>query len=466
MARISIQEVVNQIGQQVTVAGWVHSRRDHGKLIFIDLRDRTGLLQVVFEPKSAPEAHAVAQQFRPECCVQITGQINARPERMVNPNIGTGKVEMLASAAVLLTVAETPPFEIDKDTRGVNEELRMKYRYLDLRTERMLRNLTLRHRVIKFIRDWLDARNFLEISTPMLTKSTPEGARDFIVPSRLHPGKFYALPQSPQQYKQLLMVAGIERYFQIAACFRDEDARADRSPGEFYQLDLEVSFMTQKELLDLMEQMFIDLVKTVTPEKKLTFEPFPRISWQESMDKYGTDKPDLRKDKQDPNELAFCWIVDFPLFEQAMEDGHYAPSHHMFTAPKQEDVPLLDTDPGKAKSYQHDLALNGFEVGGGSIRIHDPKIQSKIFDLIGFSDRQKQYFQHMLEAFKYGAPPHGGIAPGIDRLVMLLAGEETIREVIAFPKSGDARDVMMDAPSEVDGQQLKDVHIKLDVNKK
>src|SRR3989338_1806787 len=313
MARISIQEVVNQIGQQVTVAGWVHSRRDHGKLIFIDLCDRTGLLQVVFEPKSAPEAHAVAQQFRPECCVQITGQINARPERMVNPNIGTGKVEMLASAAVLLTVAETPPFEIDKDTRGVNEELRMKYRYLDLRTERMLRNLTLRHRVIKFIRDWLDARNFLEISTPMLTKSTPEGARDFIVPSRLHPGKFYALPQSPQQYKQLLMVAGIERYFQIAACFRDEDARADRSPGEFYQLDLEVSFMTQKELLDLMEQMFIDLVKTVTPEKKLTFEPFPRISWQESMDKYGTDKPDLRKDKQDPNELAFCWIVDFPL---------------------------------------------------------------------------------------------------------------------------------------------------------
>ena len=300
-----------------------------------------------------------------------------------------------------------------------------------------------------------------------MTKSTPEGARDFIVPSRIHAGKFYALPQSPQQYKQLLMISGFDKYFQIAPCFRDEDARADRSPGEFYQLDLEMSFAEQKDILDLTEDLFVSLVKKILPKKKLTFRKFPRLTYKEVIRKYKTDKPDLRKNKNDPNELAFCFIVDFPLFEEKLEKGYYAPMHHMFTRPKQEDLKFLNKKgASKVHSYQHDLVLNGVEVGGGSMRIHDSKIQDKIFDLIGFTKEQKKYFKHMLAAFDYGVPPHGGIAPGIDRLIMVLLGENSIREVIAFPKNREARDVLMDAPSEIDKQQLKEAHINTDFPKK
>ena len=301
-----------------------------------------------------------------------------------------------------------------------------------------------------------------------MTKSTPEGARDYLVPSRIYPGKFFALPQSPQQYKQLLMVAGFDKYFQIAPCFRDEDARADRSPGEFYQLDMEMSFVDQEEILQITEAMFTALVQTLFPEKKLK-TPFARISHKEAAEKYGNDKPDLREDKNDPNELAFCWVVDFPLFTEQTEEDYFhgagekwAPSHHMFTAPKPEDIALLESDPGQVRSLQHDLVLNGVEIGGGSVRIHDPKIQEKIFDLIGFNAEQKAQFAHLLEAFAFGVPPHGGIAPGIDRLVRLLLGEEKISEVIAFPLAGSVRDPLMGSPASVSEKQLKELHIKLD----
>ena len=467
MQKVAIADVVGKAGQKVKVAGWVHTRRDHGKIIFIDLRDNTGLLQVVFEPKFE-QAHTLANELRGEYVVSIEGSVNQRPEKQVNKNIVTGTVEMTGEVLEIINKAETPPFEIDKDTSKVNEETRLKYRYLDLRSERMSRNIKKRNQVLLFLRNYLAQQGFTEIQTPILSKSTPEGARDYLVPSRLHAGKFFALPQSPQQYKQLLMVAGFEKYFQVAPCFRDEDARADRSPGEFYQLDMEMSFVKQEDLLQLVETMFTAMIAEIFPEKKITQTPWPRISHAESMKKYGNDKPDMRADKNDPNELAFCWVLDFPLFvEQTEADKFhgagekYAPSHHMFTAPKDEDLALLDSDPLKAKAYQHDLALNGFEVGGGSIRIHDPKIQEKIFDLIGFTQAQKDQFKHLLEAFKYGVPPHGGIAPGIDRLLMELMAEPRINEVIAFPLTGEARDPLMDAPSVVDKKQLDDIHIKI-----
>jgi len=345
----------------------------------------------------------------------------------------------------------------------------LKYRYLDLRHERMAKNLRARSHIINYVINFLVEHGFTYVQTPMLSKSTPEGARDYLVPSRVHKGKFFALPQSPQQYKQLLMVAGLERYFQIAPCFRDEDARADRSPGEFYQIDMEMSFVSQDEILDLTEAMFTSMIAKLFPDKHFTVLPWPRLKHADVVSQYGTDKPDLRKDKNDPNELAFAWVIDFPLFtKQSAEDffhgsgkSQWAPSHHMFTRPKEEDLPLLETDPGKVHSYQHDLVLNGLEVGGGSLRIHDPKIQEKIWDLIGFSAEQKQQFAHLIEAFSYGVPPHGGIAPGLDRLVSLLCGEKNIREVIAFPLTGDVRDPMMGAPSEVSPEQLKELGIKI-----
>ncbi|MAF14339.1 MAG: aspartate--tRNA ligase [Parcubacteria group bacterium] len=467
MERTVISEVANKAGEKVKVAGWVHSRRDHGKIIFIDLRDRTGLLQVVFSPDNA-EAYKLADELRPEFVIELEGEIAKRPEQLVNPKIISGIVEMQGEKLEILNKSETPPFEIDKDTSKVNEETRLKYRYLDLRSERMTNNMRLRNKSLLFIRNQLAKQGFTEIQTPILSKSTPEGARDYLVPSRLHPGRFFALPQSPQQYKQLLMVAGFERYFQIAPCFRDEDARADRSPGEFYQLDLEMSFVSQNDILNLIEKLFTAMIKEIFPDKKFTTEQWPRLNHDDVMKEYKTDKPDLRKDKKDPNELAFAWIVDYPLFVPQTEEDHFhgagdkfAPSHHMFTAPKEEDIPMLDKDPLKVKSYQHDLVLNGYEVGGGSIRIHDPKIQEKIFDLIGFSAEQKKQFAHLLKAFEYGVPPHGGIAPGIDRLLMVITGEPSLKELIAFPLTGDARDPLMDAPSDVDEKQLKDVHIKI-----
>ncbi|MDO8581348.1 MAG: aspartate--tRNA ligase [bacterium] len=469
MTRTLTKETPQKVGEKVILMGWVHKHRRLGKLVFFDLRDRWGVVQVVVREGDALDA---AKKIRPEFVIRVEGLVKARGEKNVNKDSPMGAIEIEAQVITIITEAQTPPFEIENENLQANEELRMQYRYLDLRHERMRKNIMLRHRVIHFIRNYLTDHEFVEVQTPILTKSTPEGARDYLVPSRLHNGKFFALPQSPQQYKQLLMVAGFERYFQIAPCFRDEDARADRSPGEFYQLDLEMSFITQEDILQLAEGLFIALIEHLNEKlgKKYHFtqKPFPRLSHADAVKQYGKDKFDMRKDKNDPTELAFAWVLDFPLFTKQTEEDYFhgagktlAPSHHMFTAPKEEDVPLLDTDPGKVRAYQHDLVLNGFEVGGGSVRIHDPKIQEKIFDLIGFTEKQKKNFHHMLEAFTYGVPPHGGIAPGIDRLVMLLAGEKNLREVVAFPLTGDGRDPMMGSPSEVEKEQLDELGIQI-----
>lgn len=459
MKRTLIADTLSQISKQIEVSGWVHARRDHGKLIFIDLRDKTGLLQVVFLPNSP--GYEQAKKLRGEWVISITGTINKRPEKMVNSEILTGKVELEAQELKILNEAKTIPFEIDKDTSKIDEDLRLKYRYLDLRCERMSKNLTLRHEVVKFFREYLWKEGFREIETPYLTKSTPEGAREFMVPSRVYPGEFYVLPQSPQQFKQLLMVAGIERYFQIARCFRDEDQRGDRQP-EFTQLDMEMSFVTQEDVWELVEKMMIEMVKTVCPDKKIKQTPFPRITYKEAMEKYNTDKPDLREDKSDKNELAFMWLVDVPLFKYSQTEKKLVSSHHPFTMPNAEDLDQLEKHPEEVRSYSYDLVLNGFEIAGGSIRIHNRDIQDKIFNLLGISEEEKKRrFGHMLEAFEYGAPPHGGIAPGIDRIVALLAGEGVIREVMAFPKTGDAKDLTMGSPSPVTEKQLKDVHIEL-----
>ena len=464
-----IKETVNsEINQEVTLKGWVHVFRRMGKIAFIDLRDSTGIIQAVCVPaEMTPESAALLDNIRPEFVISLKGIIQARSEKQIREDQLTGKIEILAKEIKVLSEAETPPFEIENEDRQANEELRLKYRYLDLRHERMAKNIKARHQVMSFLRNNLSDKGFTEVQTPILTKSTPEGARDYIVPSRLHKGKFFALPQAPQQYKQLLMIAGLEKYFQMAPCFRDEDARSDRSPGEFYQLDVEMSFLNQDEILDLMEDTITKMVEELFPEKKITTKPWPRISHQEAMEKYGTDKPDLRKDKKDLNELAFSWIIDFPLFANNEEEkfvgtkGKWGPSHNMFTAPKEEDLELLDKSPEKVHSYQHDLALNGLELGGGAIRIHDMKIQEKIWDLIGFTKEQKKEFAHYYEAFKYGVPPHGGIALGIERLMMILMGEKNLKEVTAFPLTSDGRDPLMDAPEEVSEEQLKELGIEI-----
>jgi aspartyl-tRNA synthetase len=571
------------IGEEITLAGWVNRRRDHGGLIFIDLRDRSGIAQVVTNPEVAPEAHTTADKARSEYVLQVRGTVRARPDDMVNPSLNTGEVEVMAHEVQILNPAKTPPFYIYNDN-PVDEGVRMKYRYLDLRRARMQRNLILRHQVVKYIRDFLDARDFIEIETPILFKSTPEGARDYLVPSRVHPGNFYALPQSPQQLKQLLMVAGYERYFQIARCFRDEDQRGDRQP-EFTQLDLEMSFVEREDVMALIDEMMIGIIESFS-EKPLLEKPLPRLSYHDAMNRFGSDRPDLRfgmelvdisevvaecgfsifektvasdgvvkglrvpgcgdygrgqldtltgmaqdigakglawiawskegemrspflkfldeettsaiiermgseqgdlmvfvadkpytantvlgelrlefgkrLDLLDPDVLAACWVIDFPLFEWNKEEERWDPSHHLFTAPMPEDVPLLDTEPGAARGQQYDFVLNGIETGGGSIRIHQRAIQEKIFGLIGLDvDVAQERFGHMLEAFEYGTPPHGGIAPGIDRLVMLLAGEPNIREVMAFPKNQQAADMMAGAPSPVEPKQLEELHIRL-----
>lgn len=469
MQRIKTIETIDQGGQEVLLKGWVHARRDMGKIVFFDLRDRWGLVQVVGVPSELDEkSQENLKNIRPEYVLAVYGLVQNRNEKQINTESPTGKIEILAKKVEILNEAVTPPFEIVNEDRQANEELRLKYRYLDLRHIRMKNNLVNRNKIMIFVRNYLANNGFIEIQTPILTKSTPEGARDYLVPSRVHHGQFFALPQSPQQYKQLLMVAGMDRYFQIAPCFRDEDARADRSPGEFYQIDMEMSFMSQEEILDLVEEMFTKMIAEIFPEKKMTFAKWPRLDYQDVMTKYGTDKPDLRVNKEDPNELAFAFVINFPLFTQQTAEDYFhgagdkwAPSHHMFTAPREEDIPLLDTDPGKARSYQHDLVLNGWEVGGGSIRIHDPKLQDKIFDLIGFTAEDKKKFVHLLEAFTYGVPPHGGMAPGFDRLVSILCGERSIKEVIAFPLTGDVRDPLMSAPSAVDQKQLDELGIQL-----
>jgi aspartyl-tRNA synthetase len=401
--------------------------------------------------------------------VTVTGKVIKRPVKLVNPNLATGKIELKAEKIEVLSQSQELPLPIDTDGHDIDEAVRLKYRYLDLRRPRLNQTIKLRSQVVDFMRQFLFAQDFVEIETPILTKTTPEGARDFLVPSRLQPGKFYALPQSPQQYKQLLMVAGFERYFQIARCFRDEDPRADRAYGEFTQLDLEMSFVDQNHILDLIETLFTKLIKQIFPKKKITQTPWPRLSHSEVIKKYGTDRPDLRKDKQNKDELAFCWIIDFPLFVKQTKDdffhgsgqAEFAPSHHMFTAPHPQDIKLLNKNPLKARGLQHDMVLNGYEIGGGSIRIHQPKIQEKVFQLIGFTPQQNQQFEHLLTAFTYGVPPHGGIAPGIDRFLMAVLAETSIREVMAFPAISSGKTAVLKAPSFPSPGQLKELHLKL-----
>jgi aspartyl-tRNA synthetase len=452
--RTYISDVLNFVGQTVTIKGWVQNKRDMGKIAFLDIRDRSGFIQVVLGDNTK------YPKLGSEYVVEITGKVVKRGERLINKNIATGTIEIQAKSVTVINESIEPPFEVKKDTALVNEEVRLKYRYLDLRSQRMSDNLKLRHNVITFIRNYLNQQNFLEVETPSLTKGTPEGAREFLVPSRLHEGKFYVLPQSPQQFKQLLMVAGVDRYYQIARCYRDEDQRGDRQP-EFTQLDLEMSFVEQEDILNLIEDMMTQLVKIVTPDKKLTKKPWPRFSYADAIKKYKTDKPDLRKDKNNPDELAFCWVVDFPLFEKD-SDGNLTSAHHPFTMPHLEDIDKLEKNPLSVRAYSYDFVLNGFEVGSGSVRIHKPELQHRIFEILGIEEKLiLKKFGHMIEAFKYGAPPHAGIAPGLDRIVMILANEPNIREVMAFPKTGDARDPLMDAPSEIEPERLKDAHIKV-----
>ncbi len=460
LERVYISDLKNYIGQDVIVDGWVDVRRDHGKLIFIDLRDKSEKVQIVFLP-THQEAHETAKSIRSEWVLRIKGKVNARSEKLVNNNEFNGTLEIEALSVEVLNKSEALPIDISTDGLEINEENRLRYRYLDLRRKRMQRNLRIRHKIIKKMRDYLDERDFIEVETPILTKSTPEGARDYIVPSRQSKGKFYALPQSPQQYKQLLMVAGIEKYFQIARCFRDEDTRSDRQP-EFTQMDLEMSFVTQEELINLNEEMLIHIVQTLIPEKKIQQIPFPRITYKEAMEKYHTDRPDIRENKDDPNLLAFCWVVDFPFFEKA-DNGSWTFTHNPFSAPKPEYMNdlLMKTNVENIITTQYDIVLNGYEIGGGSIRNHNPEALKAVFEIMGYPEDQiSKNFGHMLQALSYGAPPHGGIAWGLDRFVTLLLGEDSIREVIPFAKTGEGKDLMMSSPSEVSTAQLQELNIK------
>jgi len=441
--------------KEVKLAGWVDSLRDHGKIIFVDLRDISGKVQIVF----GSSLYEQAKKISLESVIEVLGKVVKRPKGTENLELPTGKYEIHALKLNILSLAKTFPFSAQGDGYDISEEIRLKYRYLDLRRERLKRNLILRFEIAQFVRNYLKEKGFIEIETPILGKSTPEGARDFLVPSRIWQGQFYALPQSPQQYKQLLMVGGVERYFQFARCFRDEDARADRQ-AEFTQLDLEASFMEEEEILELIEQMMIELVKEFFPKKKISEIPFPKISYKEAMEKYKTDRPDLRQNQKSENELAFCFVKDFPMFER--KENKWETFHHPFTRPKTESGEEIKKQPQKIMAYQYDLVLNGQELGGGSLRSYKPEILLAVFEVLGYEKEEiKKQFGHLLSAFEYGAPPHGGIALGMDRLLALLLNEPNIREVIAFPKSGEGRDLMMDAPSEVKKEQLKELGIQI-----
>jgi len=454
MKKILIEETSKMMGKIVELYGWIAAKRDHKKVIFIDLRDRSGIVQVV--------GGEDFKKLSLEDVVCIRGKVKERPKNLVNPKIKTGTIEIEALELKILSQAKSLPLQIDNDGYQIEEEIRLKYRYLDLRRERLKNNLFLRYQFIKEIRRFMDKKGFWEIETPILTKATPEGARDFVIPSRLQKGKFYALPQSPQQYKQLLMVAGFERYFQIARCFRDEDPRADRAYGEFTQLDIEKSFTSQEEIQSLIEELLESVIKIVFPKKKILKVPFPKISYEEAITKYQSDRPDIRY-KKDPDILAFCWVVDFPAFEWKEKENRWDATHHPFTSPKKEDLPFLEKgEYEKVRADQYDLVLNGFEVGGGSIRITDSNLQTKMFEIMGHNKKQvEEKFGHLLEAFSYGVPPHGGIALGLDRLLQVILNEKSVREVIAFPASSSGKTAIMDAPSFLDDNQLEELGIEI-----
>jgi aspartyl-tRNA synthetase len=461
MQRTYIKDLVGKVGEEVTIKGWVDVRRDHGKLIFIDLRDMSGKVQMVALPNHT-EAHMLANTIRPEWVVEVSGKINARPERMINKDEVNGAVEIEMLSMKVLNEASVPPFDVTSNGKEIGEDTRLKYRYLDLRRPRMQKNIRNRSKVMTLVRNILENEGFTEIETPSLTIATAEGSRDFIVPSRLETGSFYALPQSPQQYKQLLMSAGFEKYFQFARCFRDEDSRGDRQP-EFTQMDLEMSFATEEDVMAINEKTIIEVVQKLYPNKKIQQIPFPRITYKEAMEKYGSDKPDIRTDKNDPDLLAFAWIVDFPMFEKT-DEGKWTFTHNPFSGCKTEclDDLMNKTNIEKIMASQYDIALNGYEMGGGSVRNHNPEALKKVLEIMEYSEEKiEREYGHMLKALGSGTPPHGGIAWGLDRMIMLLENEPNIREVIAFAKNGEGKDLMMNAPGKVSAEQLRDLRIEI-----
>lgn len=462
--RIYINQLSQHKNETVLIQGWINVRRDQGKMIFLDFRDVSGVVQGVILPNS--QAIEIGKQLRTEWVVEVAGKVNERPEKNKKADIVNGDIELEILEIKVLNEAQTLPLPIDADTRNVDENVRLKYRYLDLRSERMHKNIVNRYKIQKFIRDYLDKENFTEIETPLMSAPTPEGSRSFVVPSRLWKGGFYSLPQSPQQYKQLLMIAGFEKYFQFAKCMRDEDTRGDRQP-EFTQLDMEMSFVSEEDVMQLNEKLLIEIVGKLYPHKKIQQIPFPRMSYKEAMATYGNDRPDIREDKNDPNLLAFLWIIDFPMFEKTGEDnvdgtGEWTFTHNPFSKPKDQSMGdfMNKQNIGDILTTQYDITLNGFEIGGGSIRNHEVEAQKTTFEIMGYDDeRIKNNFGHMLEALQFGAPPHGGLAWGFDRLVMLLENEPNIREVIPFAKTGEGKDLMMNSPSDISVKQKAELGI-------
>jgi aspartyl-tRNA synthetase len=464
--RTYIKDLSNKKGEEVTIKGWVQVRRDQGKMIFLDIRDASGLVQGVILPMHA-DALEVGQRLRTEWCVEVQGKVNERPEKNKKAGVLNGDIELEIININILNESETPYFDLTTDGKEVNEEVRLKYRYLDLRRSRLSETLKVRSKLQNFMRNFLIENNFVEVETPLMSAPTPEGSRSYVVPSRIWKGNFYSLPQSPQQYKQLLMVGGLERYFQFAHCMRDEDTRGDRQP-EFTQLDLEMSFVTEKDVMNLNEKLLIEIVEKFYPNKRIQQKPFPRMTYKDAMEKYGNDRPDIREDKNDPDLLAFLWITDFPAFELTGEDnvdgtGKWTFTHNPFTRVRDEhmDDYMQNQNIDKLISTQYDITLNGFEIGGGGLRSHKPDMLKKTFEIMGYDDEKiERMFGHMIEAMKFGAPPHGGIAWGFDRLIMLLQGEPNIREVIAFAKTGEGKDLLMNAPSEISDKQKRELGLK------